>query len=177
MQRFLRVAQHSQTLLSLGVIHSAMIHGALQHQVNDSNQVRQCCSSEDNRRETSCLGEMERTQSHSGVTSNRKTTTEGTRVITSISGIPKNVLLTRLDLFSRNRGNLDVSPIPAVIDDVLRGNTKMLADILSSNSIEISTSFTRIPPVPVSANTEQGCAESPCFLERLMREIMEKSRR
>lgn len=89
----------------------------------------------------------------------------------------KNLLLARLDLISRHRSDFDVASIPAVIDDLFRGNMKMLADILSSNSIEATTSFTRIPPVPVSPSTEQGWKQSPCFLDWLIKEIMEKSRR
>ena len=118
--------------------------------------VRQCCNSEDIRRETWCLDGMGRTQSHFDVIWNRKTTIEGIRVIVSIFGIPKNVLLTRLNLVSRHRGDFDVATIPPVINDLFRGNLKMFADILSSNSIEATTSFTRIPPVPVSPSTEQG---------------------
>ena len=89
----------------------------------------------------------------------------------------QNLLLARLDLISRHRSDFDVASIPAVIDDLFRGNMKMFADILSSNSIEATTSFTRIPPVPVSPSTEQGWKQSPCFLDWLIKEIMEKSRR
>lgn len=139
--------------------------------------VRQCCNSGDNRRETWCLDETERTRSHFDVIWNRKTTTEGIRVKVSIFAIPKNLLLTGLDLISRHRGDFDIATIPAVIDDLFRGNMKMFADVLSSNSIEATTSFTRMPPVPVSPSTEQGWKKSPCFLDWLMKEIMEKSRR
>ena len=139
--------------------------------------VRQYCNFGDSRRETWCLDETERIRSHFDEIWNRKTTIEGIRVKVSIFAIPKNLLLARLDLISRHRGNFDVASIPAVIDDLFRGNMKMFADILSSNSIEATTSFTRIPPVPVSPSTEQGWKQSPCFLDWLIKEIMEKSRR
>ena len=155
-----------------------MIHGTLhQHHHHHSHHLHQCCNSGEIHRERLYLDEMERIQSHSGVIWNRNRTIEEIRVKVSIFTIPKNILLTRQNLLSRNRRYFNVSTIPAIINDLFRGNMKLFADILSSNSIEITTSFTRIPPVPVSANTEQGCSKSSCFLEWLITVIIEERRR